>query len=82
MAKSVAVSVGDQVFVERAAEPFGAVRHVSAHDLVVNVENFGDVSIGAEAVRSVHDGKVIVDLRDLPPDVRAAITRAHRAEDR
>jgi hypothetical protein len=75
------VSVGDQVYLEEGGEEFGAVRHVLDRALVVNIENFGDVTIDAPAVKAVHDGKVIVDARQLPPHVRAHIAHAHDREE-
>ncbi len=78
----VGVNVGDQVYEAHKSEAFGAVRHVSPHELTVDIENHGDVTIDGAAVVSVHDGKVVVDPSNLPADVRAAIAGAHRAEDR
>jgi hypothetical protein len=37
--------------------------------------------VPASAVKSVHDGKVIVDVQALPTFVRQAIAQAHRGED-
>jgi hypothetical protein len=74
------VSIGDQVFLEEGGEEFGAVRHVLEHELVINVENFGDVTLPARAVRAVHDGKVIVDRQHLPASVQEMIAHAHERE--
>lgn len=74
------VNVGDQVYLEEGGEEFGAVRHVLEHELVVNIENYGDVTIFAVAVKAVHDGKVVVDGRQLSPSVRAHIAHAHDRE--
>lgn len=82
MSKSVPVSIGDQVYEQNSAESFGAVRYIAAHELVINVENFGDVHLAASAVLSVHDGKVVVDSTGLTAEVKNAIRNAHRAEDR
>jgi hypothetical protein len=81
MSTKVAVAIGDQVYVEHGEEEFGSVRSVSPQDLVVDVENFGDVVIPATAVLAIHPGKVIVDATKLPADVRRAVERAHAAED-
>ena len=81
MTQRAKVSIGDQVFAKEGGEEFGSVRHVAEHDLVVDVENHGDVNVPAEAVTAVHDGKVIVDVRKLPSDVQRAIAAAHAAED-
>jgi hypothetical protein len=82
MSNKVAVAIGDQVYVEGGEEEFGSVRSISPQDLVIDVENFGDVVVPASAVIAVHPGKVIVDEKKLPADVRKAVGRAHAAEDR
>jgi hypothetical protein len=78
---NVNVTVGDQVFSREGTGSFGAVRHVRVHELIVNIEGAGDVAVPASAVKSVHDGKVIVDVQALPTFVRQAIAQAHRGED-
>jgi len=80
MEKRVPVSVGDQVYTSEGASAFGSVRYVAAHELVLGIENHGDVTVPASAVKAVHDGKVIVDGAQLPPELRRAIRRAHAAE--
>lgn len=81
MSNNVAVAVGDQVYLEHSEESFGAVRHVSPHDLTIDIENFGDVTIPASAVVGVQPGKILVLASALPTNVRHAIGRAHLAED-
>jgi len=81
MSTRVAVAIGDQMFVEGGAEAFGAVQHVGEHDLTVDIENHGVASLPASAVRSVHDGKVVVDVSALPAPLQKAIRLAHRAEE-
>lgn len=76
----VEVSVGDQVYAEEGADPFGAVRRVHPQELLVFVEGTGDLAVPASAVAAVHDGKVVLDLRALTPELRRAIAGAHRAE--
>lgn len=80
MTTRVAVAEGDQVFTGEGVAAFGAVRLVREHDLIVDVEGAGDLSIPATAVRSVHDGKIIVDVSGLEAHTRRAITEAHRKE--
>jgi len=82
MTTPVQVVVGDELFAEGATEPFGAVRHVKPHELVVDIEGFGDTAIPAAAVTAVHDHKVVVDPARLPPQLRDAIEHAHDVEDR
>jgi hypothetical protein len=82
MTTAVQVNVGDELFVEGSTEAFGAVRRVTAHELWVDIEGYGDTTIAAEAVVGVHDHKVIVDPEKLPATLRDAIAHAHDAEDR
>jgi len=76
----IAVSVGDQVYAEEGADPVGAVRKVHADELVVFIEGTGDLTVPAEAVAAVHDGKVVLDAASLSPELRRAIASAHQAE--
>lgn len=77
------IHVGDKVFEREGAEAFGAVRDVShaRSNLLVNVEGSGDFTLPLAAVRSAHDGKVIIDTVGLAPYLREAIAHAHDAED-
>lgn len=77
------IHVGDKVFEREGADAFGAVRGVSRtqHHLLVNVEGSGDFTLPETAVRSAHDGKVIIDADTLGPSLREAIAHAHDAED-
>lgn len=80
MRKLPLIRVGDQVFGSEGGEEFGAVRAVApggAAEIVVYIEGTGDVRIPLEAVASVHDGKVILELPKLSSDVRRAVSRAH-----
>ncbi len=76
------VHVGDQVYLEEGGSAFGAVRGIQRHGLNIYVENSGDFDIRAEAVKSVHDGKVILLASRLGPALRTAIAHAHTAERR
>lgn len=80
MTTRVAVAEGDQVFTGEGVAAFGAVRLVREHDLIVDIEGAGDVSIPGGAVLSVHDGKVIVDVKRLDDRTRRAVADAHRRE--
>ena len=77
------IEVGYQVFTRDGSEEFGAVRQVVPHDrpeIVVYVENTGDVVIPLDAVTAVHSQKVIVDVQKLDARIQVAINRAHDAE--
>ena len=76
------VQVGDQVYLEEGGSAFGAVRGVQRHGLQIYVENAGDFDIRAEAVKSVHDGKVVLLEARLGPALRTAIAHAHTSEQR
>lgn len=75
------IKPGFMVFLADGQAAAGAVREVkdSGH-LVVNVENGGDFVITADAVRDVHDDKVILDLARLPPPMQDALRHLHDAE--
>ena len=83
--RSTAIDIepGFQVFTADGGEEFGAVRDVRPSgrpEIVVFVENAGDFPVPLHAVRAVHAGKVVVDVRSLPEDLRSAIGHAHDAE--
>jgi hypothetical protein len=74
------IEVGFQTFVSDGGEEFGAVRDVTARDVMVYVENAGDFRIPLEAVQSVHYGKVVSACDKLDRRLREAIGHAHDAE--
>lgn len=76
----VTTGVGYQVYVQEGGEEVGAVREVHADHLLVYIENAGDFRVGPEEIRSVHDGKVILDPARIDDALRAAIAHAHDAE--
>jgi preprotein translocase subunit YajC len=82
MSTRIAVNVGDEVFAKGGTEAFGAVRVVRAHELIIDIEGFGDATVPATAVAEVHDRKVVLDVASLPSELRDAIAHAHDAEDR
>lgn len=69
------------VFAHDGEISFGAVREIYPHEVVIFIENMGDVRISRDAIADVHYGKVLLDVEKLPDNVRAAIQRAHSAED-
>jgi len=72
---------GYDVFLHDGEKSFGAVRKVHAHGLTIYVENAGDFEVPAEAVRDVHDEKVVLTAGLLGTPLREAIRRAHAGED-
>jgi hypothetical protein len=78
------IEIGYQVFVEEGGEECGAVREVAPEErdeIVVYIENAGDFSVPTQAIRSVHDGKVILDAQHLDERLRDAIAHAHDSEE-
>ena len=69
------------VFLHDGEVAIGAVRGMSGHDVIIYIENGGDFTIPRSAVQDVHEHKVILDGGKLDEKVRAAIARAHSAED-
>jgi hypothetical protein len=72
--------IGYQVYLEEGGEEIGAVREIHRDHLLVYIENAGDFRVGPDAIRSVHDGKVLLDQMQLSEDIRAAIAHAHDEE--
>ncbi len=75
------VHVGDQVYLQEGGTMFGAVRAVHRHGLQIYVENAGDFEVNADAVKAVHDGKVVLIVDRLGAALRTAIAHAHLSED-
>ncbi|MCX7514711.1 hypothetical protein [Frateuria sp. STR12] len=76
------IEPGFMVFVADGELGVGAVREVRAdsREVVVNIENGGDFTLKADAIREVHEGKVILDVEHLPSDMRQALRHPHDAE--
>lgn len=76
------IEPGFMVFVADGELGVGAVREVHAdrRELVVNIENGGDFTLPAAAIRDVHEGKVVLDVDRLPQAVRHALEHPHDAE--
>jgi hypothetical protein len=77
------IEVGYQVFAHDGGEEFGAVRYVVPNDrpeIVIYIENSGEVTVPLSAVTAVHSSKVLVAVERLPPAVQRAIRNAHARE--
>lgn len=74
------IEEGFEVFVADGDKAVGAVRQVSP-ELVIYIENAGDFTVPPEAVKAVHDEKVVLERSKLDQQLRRAISHAHDAED-
>lgn len=84
MRKLPLIEVGYQVFVRDGGEEVGAVREVAPGgrpELLINVENAGDFVVSLDAVKAVHNEKVIIDVGKLSPALKHAIGHAHDREE-
>ena len=69
------------VFAHDGEVAFGAVREIYPTEVLIYVENTGDIRIPLDAVADVHFDKVLLNLDKLDDRTRAAINRAHASED-
>ena len=76
------IKVGFQTFVSDSPEEFGAIREISrdGEQLTVYVENAGDFTVDGPAVKSSHDGKVVLLREHLSPEFLKAVENAHSKE--
>lgn len=74
------IQAGQMVFVADGQMGVGAVRETRADEVVVNIQNAGDIVLPRSAIRDVHEGKVLLALDRLPPDVLEALRHVHDAE--
>lgn len=75
------IKEGFDVFVHDGEKAFGAVRQVTPHDITIYIEDAGDFVISRDAIRDVHDEKVVLNYARLSEGLRKAIDRAHKDED-
>ena len=76
------IKVGYRTFLDNSDEAFGAVRAIlSSEHLSVYVENTGEFLVERAAIVSVGEEKVTFAHAKLDAQLRAAIKRAHDAED-
>lgn len=69
------------VFVAEGREGIGAVRSANSQALVVYVENAGEFEVPLTAIHAIHDQKVILNPKLLPPNLLKAVGHAHDRED-
>lgn len=77
------IEIGFQVYLNDGEDEVGAVRRAgdTPEEIVVYIENSGDFVVPLSAVRAVHYSKVILDKSRLGPEMLAAISKAHDAEE-
>ena len=69
------------VFAHDGELAFGAVREIHKDEVIVYIENTGDVRIPRSAIADVHFDKVLLQVDKLDERTQAAIQRAHTSED-
>ncbi|AZR23108.1 hypothetical protein [Xanthomonas vasicola] len=76
------LEIGQMVFLCDGAVGVGAIRDIrnEGGELVINIENGGDFVLPASVVRDVHSGKVMLDVDQLPDEVRNALRHLHDSE--
>jgi hypothetical protein len=74
------IEIGYQVFLSEGGEEIGAVRQVGPDHIVVYVEGARDFIVKGPAVKSAHDGKVVLDPAHVEPTLLEAARHAHDAE--
>jgi len=82
MSKPVPVKIGDQLFQREDGAAFGAVVGIHEHELLVEIEGVGQAVLPGASIKAVHDGKLIVDIQQLPAPLRISIQHAHDRETR
>lgn len=75
------IETGLMVFLAEGKEGIGAVRETAPDHIVVYVENAGEFTVPRAAVRRVHDGKVMLDPRQLDKALLTAVGHVHDSED-
>ena len=76
-----AIEIGQMAFIAGSAGAAGAVRAMSGDSVTIYVENSGDFDLPFSVVKSVHDGKVILDPALLKKPFLDAVGRGHDQED-
>ncbi len=78
---SETIDTGFMVFLAEGKEGIGAVRETAPNHIIVYVENSGEFPVPRSAIRSVHDGKVLLDPAKLDKALLTAVGHVHDSED-
>ena len=69
------------VFAREGEVNVGAVRAIRTDHVLVHFENYGEAKLTVDQLASLHDGKLMLNVAALPPDLADAIGHAHDRED-
>jgi hypothetical protein len=75
------IEPGFMVFLAEGSEGIAAVREVRNGAILVYIENRGEFLVPADAIKSVHDQKVMLDAKRLDRKLLEAVGHAHDSED-
>ena len=75
------IEPGFMAFTAEGHEGIGAVRQVGNGSLIIYVENSGEFEVPLEAVKAVHDQKVMLAPSLLDKALLEAVRHAHDRED-
>jgi hypothetical protein len=75
------IETGFMAFLAEGKEGIGAVRGVGPDAIVLYVENAGEFIVPMNAVRKVHDQKVLLNPRLLDKALLDAVGHVHDRED-
>jgi len=75
------IEIGFMAFIAEGKEGIGAVRGTSSNGIIVYVENAGEFIVPMNAIKSVHDEKVILDPKQLDKALLDAVGHVHDSED-
>jgi hypothetical protein len=76
-----AVEEGFDVFLHDGDKAVAAVRQVHPNSITIYVENAGDFVVSRDAIKDVHDEKVVLDSAKLDKKLKDAIGHEHNRED-
>jgi hypothetical protein len=75
------IEEGFDVFLHDGDGNVGAARKVRPHELVIYIENAGDIIVPMDAVKDAESEKVILDSNKLSPKLLEAIRARENAKD-
>ena len=76
----MSIEAGDDVYVDDASGIVGHIRRVNLREIVVFVEDRGDVTLPRTVVKNAANGGVLLFCNKLPLKLRAMIGHLHGEE--